>query len=63
MTNEEKAALDRDWSYKVAGIAVDALAVAKPQLLSLTREQLNRCVDIVAGEICVRLIIGDRPPA
>jgi hypothetical protein len=63
MTNEERAALDREWSRRVAGIAVATLTVAKPQLLSLTLEQITRCTDIVTEEIFVRLVIGDRPPA
>ncbi len=61
LTNEEKAILDREWSRRVAAIAVATLTVAKPQLLSLTPEQLIRCTEIVSEEIFVRLVIGDRP--
>jgi hypothetical protein len=63
VTDEEKAEQDRAWSRKVAGIAVGTLIVAKPQLLSLTPEQVARCTDIVAEEIFIRLVIGDRPPS
>jgi hypothetical protein len=63
MTGEEKADLDRAWSRRVAGSAVGTLMVAKPQLLSLTPEQVARCTDIVAEEIFIRLVIGDRPPS
>jgi hypothetical protein len=63
VTNEEQAALDQAWSRKVAGIAIATLVVAKPQLVSLTPEQMTRCTEIVAEEIFVRLVIGDRTPA
>ncbi len=63
MTDDQSAALDREWSRKVAGIAVATLTVEKPPLLSLTPEQIDRCTEIVGEEIFIRLIIGDRPPA
>ena len=63
MTDDQRAALDREWSRKVAGIAVATLIGEKPPLLSLTPEQIDRCTEIVAEEIFIRLIIGDRPPA
>lgn len=63
MTDDERAALDRVWSRKVAEIAVGTLTIAKPPFLSLTPEQIDRCTEIVAEEIFIRLIIGDRPPA
>ena len=63
MTNAEtRAAEDRAWSLMVAGIAVATLTVAKPTLLTLTPEQTARCTAIVAEEIYIRLVIGDRPP-
>ena len=58
-----RAKLDAAWSQRVAGIAIGTCAVAKPPLLaSLTPEQIERCTLIVAEEIYIRLIIGDRPP-
>ena len=63
MTDEEKIMQDRDWSMRVAGIAIATLLVAKPQILSLSTEQVARCTEIFAEEIFIRLVMGDRPPA
>ena len=63
MTVDERSDLDREWSRRVAGIAVATLVDARPLLLSLTPEQIRRCADIVAEEILVRLSLKDRPPA
>lgn len=63
MTDEERATQDRDWSIRVAEMAVATLTVAKPPIFALTPEQVARCTAIVAEEIFIRLVIGDRPPS
>jgi hypothetical protein len=58
-----RAALDKEWSDRVAAIAVGTCVAAKPPLLAeLAPEQIERCFRIVAEEIYIRLIMGDRPP-
>lgn len=50
---------DREWSRRVADIAISTLVVSK--VVTLTAEQTALCTAIVAEEIYIRLIIGDRP--
>jgi hypothetical protein len=50
---------DKEWSDRVAGLAVDALVYAK--LLPL--ESLERAIEIVSEEVLVRLCLNDRPPS
>lgn len=58
-----RAALDKEWSDRVAAIAIATCAVTKPPLLGhLTEEQIKRCTRIVSEEIYIRLVVGDRPP-
>jgi hypothetical protein len=46
------------WSKKVASIAIGTCVVAK----ALPAELAERCIEIAAEEIYIRLVIGDRPP-
>jgi len=55
---EARSAADKIWSRKVASIALHTCVHAK----ALAPEQVERCIEIVAEEIFVRLVIGDRPP-
>jgi hypothetical protein len=55
---EDRAIADEAWSEHVPSIALDACVHAK----ALTREQLERRLEITAEEIFFRLIIGERPP-
>jgi hypothetical protein len=55
---EDRAIADKAWSEHVPSIALDACVHAK----ALTREQLERRLEITAEEIFVRLVIGGRPP-
>ena len=48
---------DKEWSEKVAGLAVDGLVTAK----LLPPESFALAVEIVAEEILVRLCLDDRP--
>lgn len=50
---------DKEWSRRIAGIAIATLVVSKA--VTLTEEQTALCTKIVAEEIYIRLIIGDRP--
>jgi hypothetical protein len=51
--------MDKNWSDRIAGLAVDALVTAKV----LRKEDLSRAIEIVSEEISVRLALGDLPPA
>ena len=54
MTNEE---IDAAWSQSVASIAAATLVYAN----LLARSEQDRATKIIAEEIRVRLIAGDRP--
>ena len=54
LTNDE---IDAAWSRSVASIAAVALIQAK----LLARSEQDRVTEIIAEEIRVRLIAGDRP--
>jgi hypothetical protein len=49
--------MDKNWSDRIAGLAVDALLTAKV----LRKEDLSRAIEIVSEEISVRLALGDLP--
>lgn len=44
-------------------MVVGTLLAARPEVLSLTPEQEERSVGIIADEIFVRLTVDDRPPS
>jgi hypothetical protein len=54
LTNE---VIDEAWSQSVAAIAADALVMAK----LLAGSEQDRAKAIIAEEIYIRLIAGDRP--
>ena len=56
---DDRAAADRAWSRKVAGLTIDALVGAG----LLAKLQFDQGVEIAAEEIRIRLTMGDRPPA
>jgi len=49
--------MDKNWSDRIAGLAVDALVTAKV----LRKKDLSRAIEIVSEEIYVRLALGDLP--
>ena len=54
----EDARTDKEWSERVANLAVSTLVDAGVLPVS----QQERATAIVAEEVLVRLVIGDRPP-
>jgi hypothetical protein len=56
---EDRAIADKAWSRRVASIALTTCVHAK----ALAPEQVQPCLEIVAEEIFIRLVIGDRPPS
>jgi len=49
--------IDREWSKKVAALAVDALIDAE----LVKRAQFDEALELVAYEIEIRLCMGDKP--
>jgi hypothetical protein len=49
----------KEWSDRVAALAVDALLTGKV----VRKEDFERAVAIISEEIAVRLTLGDYPPA
>jgi hypothetical protein len=54
MTDNE---IDVAWSRMVAELAADGLVTAK----ILAKDDLQKATEIIAEEVCVRLVAGDRP--
>ena len=54
MTDDE---IDVAWSRMVAELAADGLVTAK----ILAKDDLQKATEIIAEEISVRLVAGDRP--
>jgi hypothetical protein len=54
MTDDE---IDVAWSRMVAELAADGLVTAK----ILAKDDLQKATEIIAEEIYVRLVAGDRP--
>ena len=54
MTDNE---IDVAWSHTVAELAADGLVTAK----ILAKDDLQKATEIIAEEIYVRLVAGDRP--
>ena len=48
----------KNWSDRMAGMAVDALLTAK----IVQSDDFERAVEIVSEELSVRLSLGDNPP-
>jgi hypothetical protein len=59
MADPDPQNADLIWSRKVVSIAINTCVVAK----ALPAELAERCIEIAAEEINIRLMIGDRPPA
>lgn len=51
------AADDKEWSDRLAGLAVDALLRAN----IVRKQDFERAIQVVAEEIAVRLALGDYP--
>jgi len=62
-TSNSNGDADLVWSRHVAGIAFGTLQVARTVTINLQPLEWEIVTKIVAEEIYVRLIIGDRPPA
>jgi hypothetical protein len=58
MADQSPQNADLIWSKKIASFAISTCVVAK----ALPAELAERCIEIAAEEIYVRLVIGDRPP-
>jgi hypothetical protein len=54
MTDNE---IDLAWSRMVAELAADGLVTAK----ILAKDELQKATEIIAEEVFVRLVAGDRP--
>ncbi len=59
--SEADQSSDRVWSERVANIAIATIEAAIPRFVEFTDHQRERCKKIMAEEIHVRLMIGDRP--
>jgi hypothetical protein len=57
MTEEDVKNTDKPWSLRVAALAVDALVDAR----IVARADFELALKTVAGEIQVRLALGDKP--
>jgi hypothetical protein len=55
---DERAMNVKNWSDRIAGLAVDALLTAR----IVQRGDFERAVEIVSEELSVRLSLGDNPP-
>jgi hypothetical protein len=56
--NAARDAADKEWSEKVAGLAIDAVVCAG----LMPKQNFARAVEIAAEEIWLRLLMEDRPP-